>query len=104
MENLDLYDIIWGSSSATGNFVVPSANPYLGRDGGEASYDDLYFEDDLTTNTGPRSGEKRVGTSDRGQNKRNKGKGKLSYEDNITAMTIVYIAKQERDVSSRESR
>ena len=71
---------------------------------GGASYDNLEFEDDLTTNIGPRSREKQAGTSDRGQNERNKGKGKLSYEDNITAMATTYIAKQERYVSSRESR
>ena len=34
----------------------------------------------------------------------NKGKGKLSYEDSITTMATAYFAKQEWDVSSRESR
>ena len=55
-------------------------------------------------NTSPRSGDKRPGTSNRAQNKRNKGKGKLSYEDSITAMATTFVAKQEQDVSSQESR
>ena len=55
-------------------------------------------------NTGPRSREKRVGTSNRGQNKKNKGNGKLNYEDSITTIATTYVAKQKRDVSSRESK
>ena len=53
-----MYEIVWGSSSTTGNLAVPSANPYFGRDEGVATYDDLDSQDDLTMDTGPRLGEK----------------------------------------------
>ena len=49
-------------------------------------------------------GEKRPGTSAPAQNKRNKGKAKISYEDSIFAMPTAFVAKQERAVSSMESR
>ena len=71
---------------------------------GGASDDDLDSQEDLTMDTGPRSGEKQSGTSAPAQNKSNKGKAKISYKDSITAMATAYIAKQERDMSSRESR
>ncbi|KAL5550387.1 hypothetical protein UlMin_000563 [Ulmus minor] len=54
--------------------------------------------------TGPRSGEKRLRTVAPAQNKRNKGKAKISYEDSISAMATAFVAKQERAVSSMESR
>ncbi|KAL5564355.1 hypothetical protein UlMin_027519 [Ulmus minor] len=54
--------------------------------------------------TGPRSGEKRPRTVAPAQNKRNKGKAKISYEDSISTMATVFVAKQERAVSSMESR
>ena len=38
------------------------------------------------------------------QNKRNKGKAKISYEDSISAMATAFVARQDRDASSRESR
>ena len=54
--------------------------------------------------TGPRSGEKRPRSVAPAQNKRNKGKVKISYEDSISAMATAFVAKQERAVSSMESR
>ena len=49
-----MYEIMWGSSSTTGNLAAPSANPYLGRDEVAASDDDLDSQEDLTMDTGPR--------------------------------------------------
>ncbi|KAL5562061.1 hypothetical protein UlMin_031808 [Ulmus minor] len=72
--------------------------------GGGASDDDLDSQEDLTMDTGPRSGEKRSRTVAPAQNKRNKGKVKISYEDSISAMATAFVAKQERAVSSMESR
>ncbi|KAL5581129.1 hypothetical protein UlMin_013571 [Ulmus minor] len=104
LQNLDLYEIVWGSCSATGNLAMPTPNPYLGRDEGATSDDDLDSQEDLTMDTGPRSGEKRPRTIAPAQNKRNKGKVKISYEDSISAMATAFVAKQERAVSSMESR
>ena len=53
LPNLDMYEILWGSSSATGNLATPSPNPYLGRDEGAVSDDDLDLQKDLTMDTGP---------------------------------------------------
>ena len=72
--------------------------------GGGASDDDLDSQEDLTMDTGPRSREKRPRTVAPAQNKRNKGKAKISYKDSISAMATAFVAKQERDVSSMESR
>ena len=85
-----MYNIVWGSSNATGNLATPSANPHLGRDKETPSCDDEEFENDITMNTFPHSGDKRLGTSDRLQNKRNRGKGKISYEESIIAMENAY--------------
>ena len=95
---------MWGSCSASGNLASPTPNPYLGRDEGGASDDDLDSQEDLTMDTGPRSGEKRPRSVAPAQNKRNKGKVKISYEDSISAMATAFVARQERAVSSRESR
>ena len=90
-----MYDTVWGSSNATGNLATPSANLYLGRDEKTPSYDDKEFEDDMTMNTFPHSGDKRPGTSDRYQNKRNRGKGRIRYEDSISAMENTYVTSKE---------
>ena len=71
---------------------------------GVASSNDVDFKDDITINTGPYSRDKRAATSGRVQNKRNTNKGKISYEDNITAMATTYVLKRERVVTSKESR
>ncbi len=60
-----MYETLFGSSSATGNLAAPSANPYLGRDEGAATDDEVDSQEDLTMDIGPRSGEKRPGTSAR---------------------------------------
>ncbi len=53
-----MYDIVWGSSNATGNLATPSANLHLGRDEETPSCDDEEFEDDITMNTFPHSRDK----------------------------------------------
>ena len=99
-----MYNTVWGSSNATGNLATPSANLHLGGDEETPTCDDEDFEDDITLNTGPHSGDKRLGTSNRLQNKRNRGKEKISYEDSITAMANAYVVRQEHIVTSNESR
>ena len=60
----DMYDLVWGASSAIGNLVVPLANLQLGRDGAATSFEVLDYHEDLTMNTSPHSGDKRVGAFD----------------------------------------
>ena len=90
-----MYDIFWDSSNATSNLADPSVNPHLGRDDETPTCDDEDFEDDITLHTGPHLGDKRLRTSNRMQNKWNRGKGKISYEDSITGRANAYIARHE---------
>lgn len=62
LPNYDMYDNFWGSSNATGNFVVLSANPHLSREEETPNFADEVFEDDITMNTGPQLGDKRPRT------------------------------------------
>ena len=68
-----LYHIIYGSSIATWNLVVPTADPYLGWIGKGYSSEDLDDFDDSTMDTGPQSGDKKPGPKSRGR-KRVKGR------------------------------
>ena len=95
LPNYEIYDIVMGSCNATGNLATISANPYLGRDEMTPSCEEEEFKDNITMKTFPHSGDKRARTSDRLQNKRNKGKGKISYEESITAMANAYMTSKE---------
>ena len=75
----------------TGNLTTLSANPHLGRDEATPSCDEEEFEDNIMMNTFPHSGDKRAGTSDILQNKRNMGNGQISCEDSITAMANAHV-------------
>ena len=59
-----MHHAIFGSTLATGRFVAPSTDPYLRR-GFDDDDDDFGLDDTeaFTTDTGPRSGDKRAGSS-----------------------------------------
>ena len=95
LPDYEMYDIVWGSSNAVGNLATPSANLHLGRDVETANCDDEEFEDNITMNTYPHSGDKRPMTFDKLQNKRNMSKGRISYEDSISAMVNAYLTLKE---------
>ena len=95
---------IFGSTLATGRFAAPSTDPYLRR--GVDDDDDDDGSDDMeafTTDTGPRSGDKKAGSL-RGGGNRNQKKGKARYEASIEEMCEVYIAKHKHGASSQQSR
>ena len=88
---------------ATGRFAAPSTDPYLRRGVDDDDEDDGSDDTEaLTMGTGPRSGDKRPGSS-RGGN-RNRKKGKARYEESIEEMCAVYVANHRPGASSQQSR
>ena len=67
LPHYDMHHAIFGSSLATGNYAVPSIDPYLLR--GHGDDDDNSGEDSINAcmmDTCPHSGDKRAGTSNGG--------------------------------------
>ena len=65
-------------------------------DDGDSSGDEI---DVSMMDTGPHSGDKRAGSSNRGKRNQNKGKTKVEYEASIKALASVWVAKCDRAVT-----
>ena len=64
LPHYDLHHAIYGSTVATGRFAAPSTDPYLRRGVDDDEEDDGSDDTEaLTMGTGPRSGDKRAGSS-----------------------------------------
>lgn len=105
LEHYDLHHAIFGSSLATGNYAVPSSDPYLNRHDGDSNYSSGNEEiDACTMDTGPRSEDKRASSSKGGNGNKKRGKTKVDYMAKIDRMCDIYIADHEKDVTSQQSR
>ena len=105
LPHYDLHHAIFGSTLATGKYAAPSTDPYVSR--GLGDDDEEPSSDDMETThmeSGPRSGDKRGGSSRMGRRNQKKGKAKAGYEASIEEMCGVYVANHKRDMTSQQSR